>query len=61
MRVPKAMWLIKLPHSTYLKSDPGVGFPYRSFRTRLAAMKWLETWPKPGAKPIRVKVRISED
>ncbi len=36
------------------------GFPYRSFRTKKQADEWLKTWPKDGAQPVKVRIKVWE-
>jgi len=61
VRTPKAIWMIRTRAGSYVKADPTLGFPYRSFRTKSDAMKWMETWPQPDAKLVKVRIRITEE
>lgn len=60
MRVARSIWLLRTDKGAFLKSDPGTGFPYRSFTTRSAAAKWLENSPRSDTKPHRVKIKLTE-
>lgn len=61
MSTPQAVWMIKLKNGGNYARDPNaVGFPYRSFNTKTQAIEWLKTWPKDGAQPVKVRVKIWE-
>jgi hypothetical protein len=61
MSASQAIWLIKLKNGgTYMRDNLAIGFPYRSFRTKAQAVEWLKTWPKEGAQPVKVRIKIWE-
>ncbi len=43
-----------------MRDNLAIGFPYRSFRTKAQAVEWLKTWPKEGAQPVKVRIKIWE-